>query len=292
MKLRLGALWLAVVSVTAMAQELPRIDPVPGGIAMVAVDGAEEAKPQAFFRGQRLLVVNHANHWHALVGLPLSMAPGSYQVTTIDTHGVKDKKGFTVQPKQYAVQRLTIKQQRFVDPTPDDLTRIKRDRKAIHAAFATWSEQSVASFRFRLPAQGRMSSPFGLKRFFNNQPRQPHSGVDIAAPRGAVVVAPASGRVLSTADYFFNGHTVFLDHGQGLISMFNHLDKYLVRSGERVSPGQPIGEIGMTGRVTGPHLHWSVSLNDSRVDPLLFVADDAFAKAEENQQKTKPQGAE
>jgi murein DD-endopeptidase MepM/ murein hydrolase activator NlpD len=114
---------------------------------------------------------------------------------------------------------------------------------------------------------------FGLRRYFNDQPRQPHSGIDIAGPVGTPVTAPFAGIVANTGDYFFNGKTVFIDHGQGLISMFNHLSRITVKSGARVAAGEKIGEIGMTGRVTGPHLHWTVSLNNSRVDPMLFLAE-------------------
>jgi murein DD-endopeptidase MepM/ murein hydrolase activator NlpD len=274
----ISALLLATVSTAGFIQEIPRVEAVPGGLALVPLNHTDQVKPQAYFKNKRVLVVRHANKWNALVGLPLSLAAGSYRITYADNSGAEQRIEFTVRPKEYAVQRITIKQKRFVNPTAEDLKRFERDRRAIHTAFNTWSDEPVVSLRFRLPARGRLSGPFGLKRFFNDQPRQPHSGIDIAATRGTTVVAPAPGRVLGNADYFFNGQTVFLDHGQGLVSMFNHLDKFLVTPGERVAPGQPIGEIGMTGRATGPHLHWSVSLNDSRVDPLLFVADDALTR--------------
>ena len=149
--------------------------------------------------------------------------------------------------------------------------RIEREQEIIRAAFSTWSDLPLKSLQFRLPAQGRISSIFGLRRFFNNEPRQPHSGIDIAAPTGSPVVAPLAGIVVESGEYFFNGKTIFLDHGQGLVSMFNHLSRILVERGKRVETGEKIGEIGMTGRVTGPHLHWTVSLNNSRVDPELFL---------------------
>jgi murein DD-endopeptidase MepM/ murein hydrolase activator NlpD len=121
------------------------------------------------------------------------------------------------------------------------------------------------------PVDGRYSSPFGLRRYFNDQPRKPHSGLDIAAPEGTPIQAAESGVVVETGDYFFNGKTVFIEHGQGLVTMYCHLRKIDVETGQTVTRGEKIGEVGKTGRVTGAHLHWSVSLNHAMVDPLLFL---------------------
>ncbi|MBI3575035.1 MAG: peptidoglycan DD-metalloendopeptidase family protein [Gammaproteobacteria bacterium] len=267
----LAAVWLSV-SHAAPTPELPQANPVPGGVAIVPLAHATETAPRVRFGNDRVMVVRHAGRWHAVVGLPLTLATGEHRLSQDGAGAVV----FAVRPKEYAAQHLTLADKRMVDPTASDLKRIGREQKILQRAFQTWSEASAPPLRFDLPARGRLSSPFGLRRFFNNQSRQPHSGLDIAAPSGTPIVAPAPGSVIETGNYFFNGNTVFLDHGQGLVTMYNHLHRIAVKKGARVERGQKIGEIGMTGRVTGPHLHWSVSLNNARVDPVLFLSREAL----------------
>tara|TARA_B110000014_G_C19792955_1_gene412015 strand:+ start:95 stop:559 length:465 start_codon:yes stop_codon:yes gene_type:complete len=151
------------------------------------------------------------------------------------------------------------------------MLRISKERKLISKVKTNWREIKNIPLRFIKPAKGPFSSAFGLRRFFNNQPRNPHSGLDIAAETGTPIVAPAAGVVTNAGDYFFNGKTVFLDHGQGLITMYCHMEKINVKEGDSVSENDMIGTIGSSGRVTGAHLHWSVILNNTTVEPLLFL---------------------
>jgi len=268
---KMWALLGLLLGAVAYAQELPHASPVPGGIAILPLAPDTEPAPVVHFADQRVMVIPRDGRWQAVVGLPLALAPGPQTVTARDSQGKAREYPFTVQSKEYAVQRLTLKDKRMVEPTEEDLARITREQAIIQQAFAAWTEEALPSLRFLLPVHGSVSSVFGLRRFFNNEPRQPHSGIDIAAPVGAPVIAPLAGTVTQTGEYFFNGKTVFLDHGQGLISMFNHLSRIAVERGARVNQGQKIGEVGMSGRVTGSHLHWTVSLNNSRVDPVLFL---------------------
>jgi len=268
---KIWALFGLLLGTAAHAQGLPRESPVPGGIAILPIAPDSEPAPVAHFDGHRVMVARREGHWEAVIGLPLALTPGPQNVSVKNGAGETRDYAFTVRTKEYAAQHITLKNKRMVEPNAKDLARITREQEIIRHAFATWTDEPVSSLSFRMPARGRISSVFGLRRFFNGEPRQPHSGIDIAAPLGAPVVAPFAGTVIETGEYFFNGNTIFIDHGQGLISMFNHLSRILVTRGMRVKQGQKIGEVGRTGRVTGPHLHWSVSLNDSRVDPMLFL---------------------
>lgn len=279
MKLKavLSLFWLAIAN-SALAAGLPQANPVPGGIAVVPLKAGSEAAPHVSFNGERTMVVRENGRWHAVVGLPLTLTAGEHRLTIEDLPDASRTLAFAVVPKEYTAQYITLKDKRMVEPGPKELERIERESKIIQRAFHAWSEIPDPPLTFDLPARGRLSSPFGLRRFFNNQPRQPHSGLDIAAAAGTPVVAPAPGTVVETGNYFFNGKTVFLDHGQGLVTMYNHLSRISVKKGQRIERGQKIGAIGSTGRVTGPHLHWTVSLNNARVDPSLFLTPAALAE--------------
>jgi murein DD-endopeptidase MepM/ murein hydrolase activator NlpD len=268
--LAVGLLW----SLLATAQPLPGEAPVPGGVIAVKLGPAVDPAPRVHLGHDRVMVLRHADSWYAIVGIPLTLAPGTHQLTITTDIGSRSH-DFTVQPKEYTAQHITLKNQRLVDPTPSDLQRIEQEQLLIREAFARWSETEAPAVSFDLPARGRLSGVFGTRRFFNKQERAPHNGIDLAAPRGAPVVAPADGTVVALGDYFFNGRSVFVDHGQGLVTMYNHLDRIAVAVGEFIKRGDRIGDIGMTGRTTGPHLHWVVSLNNARVDPMLFLSDTA-----------------
>ena len=251
---------------------LPRHEAVPGGVAVIDIDKRGPLAPQVRFGERRAMVIADNGSWKAVVGLPLTSKPGQHEITVYHSDGSRETRTFSVTGKEYETQRLTISNQRQVDPTEEDLKRIRSDRSRISNALANWSEESTLEVDFRKPVEGVTSSPFGLRRFFNEQPRRPHSGLDIAAPEGTTVKAPAGGIVVETGDYFFNGNTIFIDHGQGLVTMYCHLSRIDVAIGERVKSGAVIGQVGATGRVTGPHLHWSISLSEAMVDPTLFLA--------------------
>lgn len=241
--------------------------PVPGGVAVVDLGPATSA-PRATYRGKPVLVIHEdGRRWIAIVGLALTTPPGTQQ---IQVDG-KQTLSFQVGAKHYAEQRITIKNQQQVNPNAANLERIERELAEQTRAYQQFSPRQPSNLLFDKPVNGPLSSPFGLRRFFNGEERNPHSGLDFAANRGTPIKAPAAGTVILVGDYFFNGKTVFVDHGQGLISMFCHLSEIAVRVGDELPRGGVLGKVGATGRATGPHLHWNVSLNDARIDPAIFI---------------------
>ena len=237
---------------------------VPGGIYVWPLPaGANNVR----FNNRPVLV----NQGRALIGIALSQPLGGAEIryqldgTTLVHH-------FAVQDKAYTEQHITLKNREMVNPNPQQLARIREESQRQRQLYLRYSDYPTPRQGFVLPLEGRVSSLFGHRRFFNGEPRNPHSGLDIAAPTGTPVLAPASGQVVMVDNLYYNGKTVFLDHGQGLITMYCHLSEQAVAEGESVEQGQVIGLVGATGRVTGPHLHWSVSLNGYRVDPTTLMA--------------------
>lgn len=275
-----------IIVTNATAAIMPHTNAVPGGVVIVdlkmTADTTQGKAPEVYYHKRRVMVVNNNGHWQGIVGIPLSEHAGKDQLRI---KGSSKRISFQVNPKQYAAQHITIKDKHKVNPTAEDMKRIRREHTSIVQALRHWQYKQNVNTRFILPIKGILTSPFGLRRFLNEQPRKPHSGVDIAAPEGTPILAPADGKVIEIGNFFFNGNSVFIDHGQGLITMYDHLSKFDVKIGQSVHQGQIIGEVGQTGRATGPHLHWGISLNDARVDPELFVENFEQQLKPDNDQK-------
>lgn len=269
--LALVATLLAALAWSANASQLPGTSAVPGGVVVLEVPGNPDAKPQVTYRERPVMVVREAERWKAVVGIPLSASPGQHSVFVRNGSADAQPIAFEVTGKDYPTQRLTITNKRQVNPNAEDLERIGKERERINAALAAFSQSAGIATDFVPPVAGPRSSSFGLRRFFNDQPRKPHSGMDIAAAEGTPIIAPAAGKIVETGNFFFNGNTVFIDHGQGLITMYCHMSRIDVAPGDLVHKGGVIGQVGATGRVTGPHLHWGVTLNRTMVDPALFL---------------------
>ncbi|NYT60899.1 M23 family metallopeptidase [Alcaligenaceae bacterium] len=245
--------------------------PVPGGVAVVALGQAAQA-PRVFLGDDRVMVLRDSDEqWIAVVGIGLKTAQGR-QLLKVEGEQGKRQAAFVVGNKNYKSQHITLKNKSQVNPDPEQTRRYEREYQEQIAAYSRFREVTPSNVSLDKPVHGRLSSPFGLRRFFNGEERNAHSGLDFAVPQGTPVKAPASGVVTIVADYFFNGKTVFIDHGQGFISMYCHLSAFDVNVGDEVKRGQVIAKVGATGRATGPHLHWNISLNNTRVDPAIFIS--------------------
>lgn len=268
MRYFLLTLWCALLSLQTYA--LPQETRVPGGIAVIELpQKSAQPAPVVHYDGQRVMVVAdpHSDQWLAIVGIALGAHPDRPQVLEIGEQRIN----FSITDKAYPEQRLTIKEKKYVEPDPQQVERWRRESAEQKAAYRTWSEPPQPLTTLMKPVEGPTSSEFGFRRFYNDQPRSPHSGLDIAAPEGTPVQAAGAGRVSAVGDYFFNGNTVIIDHGYGFSTMYCHLSRIDVKVGDRVDTDTQLGLVGKTGRATGPHLHWGASLNDNRIDPRLFL---------------------
>lgn len=261
---------LASLCFVALAQAASMVLPqelrVPGGIAFVPLPSGA-TPPVVHFGKYRVPVIAQDEQWVAVVGIPLATTVGEQTLQLSGSMPVH----FPIADKQYRTQSLKVPNQRHVEPNPDDLKRIAAEQVRTEAALSRYTETGAPSFDLSVPIAGNRSDSFGSRRVFNGQARNPHAGMDIPAPKGTPIKSPADGEVVDTGEFFFNGNTVFIDHGYGLVTLYCHLDSIAVKPGQRVRRGEVIGNVGATGRVTGPHLHWGVSLNRAMVDPALFL---------------------
>jgi murein DD-endopeptidase MepM/ murein hydrolase activator NlpD len=267
-----GIAVLISLSCASIVLAMPAHAPRPGGMAVLRLDLAiTNPPPIVRFDGKRTLVLRQKGTWVAVIGVPLDHPVGTAEVTV---HSLDDKSStltFQVEAHAYREQHLSVARS-YVDLSDAQLARVGRERKIIDTALTNWREQEFGDLALVQPVPGRRSSSFGLRRFFNEQPRSPHKGMDIAADRGTPVVSPGDGIVTATGDFYFNGNTVFVDHGQGFVTMYCHLDEIDVEEGQRLTTGTQLGTVGATGRVTGPHLHFATYLNGTAVDPALLLS--------------------
>ena len=240
----------------------------PGGIAYIDLGPAATAAPVVEFDGKRVLVMNTDGRWQAAIGVPLDNAVGRATITLADGSTLS----FDVNEHAYREQRLEVASS-YVSLSEEALARVGRERKIIDAALTNWRDAPLSAVSLKAPVDGPRSSSFGLRRFFNDQPRSPHKGMDIAVGAGTPIMTPRDGVVTATGDYYFNGNTVIVDHGQGYVTMYCHLSEISVEEGQPVTTGNVLGAVGATGRVTGPHLHFGTYLNGTAVDPALLLTD-------------------
>lgn len=247
-----------------ISHALPHDSRRAGGIAVIPLPADVTTLR---YHDQPIMTVTENAVRYAILGIPLSTEVGTLQLATNSAPITVE-----VQPYHYPEQRLMVKNQAYVEPDAKQLARYSREADEQNRVYRHFTASDWNSFpKFIAPTRGKFSNSFGRKRFFNGEARAPHSGLDIPAPNGQLVVAPADGVIVQSGDYFFNGKTILIDHGQGMVSMLCHLSSIDVTKGQRVKQGEAIAKVGSTGRVTGAHLHWGLSLNDARVDPQLVL---------------------
>jgi murein DD-endopeptidase MepM/ murein hydrolase activator NlpD len=250
--------------------------PQPGDVLLLHVTGAPPDL-RVEWDGRPVAPFTSGSGWAALVGIDLDVRPGlvGWRVTrpsVAKNGGALAAGAVTVRPRTFPTQQLTLPKA-MVDLDAPTLARVETERGELRAALADGARERLWRGPFRLPVEGgQATGGFGLRRVINGQPRSPHAGYDWAAPIGTSVLATNAGRVALVTEHFFAGRNVVLDHGLGLFTLYYHLAETRVASGEPVAPGQVIGTVGATGRVTGPHLHFAVLLGGARVDPEALLA--------------------
>jgi murein DD-endopeptidase MepM/ murein hydrolase activator NlpD len=248
----------------------------PGEMVIFTItvpDGAESVTVRAFDSDVRTYEVDDTT-WRAIVGIDLAVTPRRYPVT-IDVRGASGSQTLThplqVTARKFATRRLSVRAA-FVNPPQSEQARISREAETLAALWTTAASEGLSSDVFVAPVPHAANSAFGTRSFFNGQLRSRHNGADFASPNGTPVHAPGAGRVVLADALYFSGNTVVIDHGAGVFSLLAHLSEMAVESGDNVDAGDVVGKVGATGRVTGPHLHWSVRANGARVDPLSLLA--------------------
>ena len=261
----------SAIDITVSARSL-----APGELAVVALKLNEEAGSitvSAFGRKTPAYRLR-AGEWQALVGIDLDQAPGAY-VLTVEAHAgaavVRGRKSIQVKPRTFATRTLRVDPE-FVNPPEAVLARIASEAAFIAGVSKSSAAERLWSAPFARPVEDPANSRFGTRSVYNGEKRRPHGGADFLSPAGRPVRAPNAGRVVAARDMFFTGNTVIIDHGLGVVSLLAHLSAMDVHEGDEVAAGQVMGRVGATGRVTGAHLHWGITIGGARVDPLSVLA--------------------
>jgi murein DD-endopeptidase MepM/ murein hydrolase activator NlpD len=250
--------------------------PYIGGVAVIDI-GTFEEKPKVFYNSYEAKVIQKKDNYFAVIGIGLNEKVGKKHIVAV-SHNKKLDFYFYVKSKSYKKEYIKLKSNKRVTLSKKNLARFHKEKAKTKKLLGSFNKTLASDLNFVTPVVGRISSPFGKKRYFNNKPKAPHSGIDIATKRGTPIVAAESGYVAISEAFFFNGNTIYLDHGEGVITIYCHMSKVEVYEGDFVNKGDVIGYVGTTGRSTGPHLHFGVVLNSKAVDPKIFINDYAETK--------------
>ncbi|RLL50566.1 M23 family metallopeptidase [Mariprofundus sp. EBB-1] len=243
---------------------------IQGNVASIEMDYAGDTLSLTCFGKKWPLKAKGNNHWQGWIGVDLKTKAGKHNVLWRSGKTVVAEDFLNVTKGEFRISHITVakKMAEFDKPT---LERYYREVKVLKATYTKQVSANPDIIMFGKPIEGIESTPFGAQRYVNGKPKSPHSGIDIAAPAGTVIEAPLAGRILMVADMYLNGKTVAIGHGNGLVSVFSHMQSTAVKQGEWVKTRQKIGEVGTTGRSTGPHLHWGIRFNNARINPESIV---------------------
>jgi len=275
-------LFLLLISTVAFADNPLRPEILPksakqGDVGLLRVTGLKNLKNlEGEFKGIRFSMNpdSAGKAYEALLAVDMDTKPGKYQVKVQgrDQEGksLAGASSLEVKKVSFKTQTLSLPSS-MVDLDPTTLERVNAESQRVEAVFQRTRKEKLWKGRFLRPVPGEISTPFGLRRVINRQNKSPHSGVDLRAEEGTPILASNAGSVILVDDFFFSGKSVILDHGQGVYSMYFHLSEILVREGEKISKGDVLGQVGSTGRSTGPHLHWGVRVRGAKVDPFSLI---------------------
>ncbi len=257
-----------------VAAVLPEDEKVPGGVAIIKLPkkySQQNTPPNVYFQDVKVAVLQDGKKtdWYAIIGIPLTVQPGIANIETRQGNR-RESIPFEIGDKAYTEEKLFFKENKLVTPNPELAAKIKKETQHLEAVFSSWSDKALENFQLEIPVKGRISGEYGSKRILNGELRSQHRGLDFAAPIGTAIMAAQSGKVIDVGNYVMTGNTVVLDHGQGFKTIYCHLHTVNVKLGEVLETNQKLGTVGKTGRATGPHLHFGVSLNNVRVSPKLF----------------------
>lgn len=270
----MGSVAVALIAAALAVDAAPRVTlraraMQPGEVVVITVIAAADAGIHVnAFRRDVPAFKTGERRWQALLGIDLDVAPGTYPVT-VRSGGETIVRDLVVRPKVFRTRRLTVNPD-FVTPPPSEAARIAADAKLLEAVWNTPAPERLWA-AFAAPVTQPSNSAFGTRSIFNGLPRNAHGGADFLSPAGTPVAAPAGGRIAVARNLYYSGNTVIIDHGLGVFSMLAHLSKIDVHEGEAVAARAIVGEVGATGRVTGPHLHWAVRIGSARVDPMSLL---------------------
>ena len=248
-------------------------DTIPqGDVSLIMINVEEGEVPCITWINRSIfLIPTDRNCWRGFLVADLTQEPGKYKARIkISPSNHEEILGIRIVDKDYGVRRLKLPK-KMVDLDEKSLKRVKDESANLKKIWKAPASDPLWSGPFLRPIEGDVIGPFGRRSIINDQPRSPHTGVDLRGEKGTPVKASNNGKVVLTADHFFSGKTVILDHGGDILSMYFHLDRILVQKGDIIHKGHAIGLVGSTGRATGPHLHWGVRINGARINPMRLI---------------------